>query len=113
MQGSALATGVYKVVSPIGEAAVEMAPHAPRLKTLEGKTICEIWNGGFKGDETFPILRGMLKERYPDIKIIPYTEFPLTSIASLGPATIETVLGAVKEAILKNACDAVITGNGA
>ena len=110
---SAIGKEVYKVVSPLGEAAAEMVPHAPRLKTLGGKTICEIWNGGFKGDETFPILRGMLKERYPDIKIIPYTEFPLTSIASLGPATIETVLGAVKEGILKNACDAVITGNGA
>ena len=113
MHGSALAKEVYKVVSPLGKTAVEMVPPGPRLKTLEGKTICEIWNGGFKGDETFPILRGMLKERYPNIKIIPYTEFPLTSIASLGPATIETVLGAVKEAILKNACDAVITGNGA
>ena len=113
MHASALAKEVYKVVSPLGKPAVEMLPPAPRLKTLEGKTICEIWNGGFKGDETFPILRGMLKERYPNIKIIPYTEFPLTSIASLGPATIEKVLGAVKKAILKNACDAVITGNGA
>jgi hypothetical protein len=113
MHGSAPAKEVYKVVSPLGKTAVEMVPPVPRLKTLEGKTICEIWNGGFKGNESFPILRGMLKERYPHIKIIPYTEFPLTSIASLGPETREKVLGAVEEAILKSGCEAVITGNGA
>jgi hypothetical protein len=52
-----------------------MITMAPRLKTLEGKTICEIWNEGFRGDESFPIIEKMLKERYPAVKIIRYTEF--------------------------------------
>ena len=51
---AAVKEGVYKVVSPLGEPVTKMITMAPRLNTLEGKTIGEIWNGGFRGDESFP-----------------------------------------------------------
>jgi len=103
---------VYEVVSPLGEPVVKMITMAPRLKTLEGKTICEIWNEGFRGDESFPIIEKMLKEQYPTVKIIRYTEFPLVSIASLNPETKKKTLESLSAAIKKSGCDAVITGNG-
>jgi hypothetical protein len=104
--------GVYEVVSPLGEPVMKMITMAPRLKTLEGKTICEIWNGGFRGDETFPMIERMLRERYPSVKMIPYSEFPLVTIASLHPEKKEETLEALRAKFKEEGCDAVITGNG-
>ena len=103
---------VYEVVSPLGEPVVKMMTMAPRLDTLEGKTIGEIWNGGFRGDESFPIIEKMLRERYPTIKLISYTDFSLVTIASLHPEKKKKTLEALRPQIQEKGCDAVITGNG-
>lgn len=102
----------YEVVSPLGEPVVETISMAPRLSTLEGKTIGEIWNGGFRGDETFPIIERLLRKRYPRVKFIPYSEFPLITIASLHPEHKEETLKKLREELKKKRCDAVIVGNG-
>jgi hypothetical protein len=100
------------VVSPVGLEAVARASAAPRLGDLNGKTVGEIWNGVFKGDVTFPIIRKLLAERYPGVKVIPYTEFPHAH-GSDQPA--EQRARAQRAAALarEKGCDAVISGNGA
>ncbi len=103
---------VYEVVSPLGEPVMTRITMAPRLNTLEGKTICEVWNGGFRGDESFPVIEKMLRERYPAVKLIPYTEFPLVSIASLHPEKKEKTLEDLRAKIKEKGCDAAIIGNG-
>ena len=101
------------VVSPVGKNVDGTATSlAPRLDTLNGKTVCEIWNGGFKADVMFPIIEQMLRERYPSVRMIPFTEFPTVTIASLGSARKAETLEAVRVALLAKGCDAVITGNG-
>ena len=103
-----------EVVSPLGATVSEQVTSlAPRLDTLEGKTVCEIWNGGFMGDVAFPIIEDMLRKRFPTVRVIPYTEFPLTTMVSMEPTKKHKVLDAVRKAILEKGCDAVITGNGA
>lgn len=102
-----------KVVSPLGANVTERTtPLAPRLDTLNGKTICEIWNGGFKADVMFPIIETMLRERYPAARTVSYAEFPAVTIFSLDPVNKAATLEAVKNALLAKGCDAVITGNG-
>jgi hypothetical protein len=64
------------VISPAGIDFVQRKTIAPRIKDLSGKTVGEIWNGVFRGDETFPVVRELLKQRFPGINVIPYTEFP-------------------------------------
>jgi hypothetical protein len=103
---------VYEVVSPLGEPVMTRITMAPRLNALEGKTICEIWNGGFRGDESFPMIERMLRERCPTIKMIPYSAFPLVTIASLHPEKKQATLEALRAKIKEKGCDAVITGNG-
>ena len=103
---------VYEIVSPLGEPVMKMITMAPRLNTLEGKTIGEIWNGGFRGDESFPMIERMLRERYPTVKMVPYSEFPVVTIASLHPERKQETLEALRVEIKKRGCDAVITGNG-
>jgi hypothetical protein len=65
-----------EVVSPAGIEVVRRRGASPRIADLNGKTVCEVWNGVFKGDQTFPVMRKLLTQKYPSIKIIPYTEFP-------------------------------------
>lgn len=104
---------ILNVVSPVGENVSEtITSLAPRLETLDGKTVCEIWNGGFKADVMFPIIEQMLRERYPTVKMIPFTEFPTVTISSLGSGKKAETLEAVRAALLTKGCDAVITGNG-
>ena len=101
------------MVSPLGEPVIEMITMAPRLDSLEGKTIGELWNGGFRGDESFPIIEKMLRKRYPTVKLIPYSEFSLVTIASLHPEKKEKTLETLRAELKEKGCDAVITGNGA
>ena len=43
-----------EVFSPIGDDTMARKAVAPPLDTLDGKTIGEVWNGVYKGTETFP-----------------------------------------------------------
>ncbi len=69
---------VFEVVSPVGESTTKVKPLAPSLKTLEGKTICELWNKMFRGEVTFPKIEEVLSERYPGIQFVRYAEFGST-----------------------------------
>jgi len=100
----------YEVVSPVGEQNVGMITMTPRLDTLEGKTVCELWNESFKANVTFLALRELLKKKYPGIKVIPYTEMPrhhMMENPGVTDAESEALIAALKE----NGCDAVISGN--
>jgi hypothetical protein len=100
------------VISPVGADAVKPSRAAQRLDGLEGKTICEIWNGVFKGDITFPIIRTLLKEKYPELKVIPYTEFPHGPISD-DPTQQRQHAQQLAALAKEKGCDAVISGNGA
>ncbi len=74
--------------------------HAPRLDTLEGKTICMLGNESWQQQRTSPYIQELLEKMYPTATFIPYTEFP-TEIND------KKIGGIVKDA----GCDAVIIGN--
>ena len=101
-----------EVLSPIGEETIKHQAVAPPVASFEGITIGEVWNGVYKGNETFPILRESLKQRFPGITIVPYTEFP----ANYGGETRKEQQEAARriaELAKEKGCDAIITGNGA
>ncbi|HOQ98029.1 MAG TPA: hypothetical protein PLJ35_04325 [Anaerolineae bacterium] len=97
------------VFSPLTEVTINRG-NAPRLDTLNGKTIGEVWTTGHYGaDRTFPIIRRKLQERFPDVKIVPYTEF------AIGKPNISqrwAPLDQVAEILRAKGCDAVLLGNG-
>lgn len=78
--------------------------HAPRLADLKDATICELSDRIWEDYRTFPLLRELLQKRFPDAKIIPYTEFP--NIYGIDADVLAKLL---KE----KGCDAVIVGNAA
>lgn len=101
-----------EVVSPAGLEVVKRSGSAPRVENLDGKTIGEVWNGVFRGDFTFPIIRRLLQQKYPRVRIIPYTEFPHTP-GSDNPARQRERARRIAAMAKEKGCDAVISGNGA
>ena len=101
----------FEVLSPLGGLVVDRKNVAPRLDTLQGKTVGETWNEDFKGDFMFPVYRELLKERYPGVKVIPYTEFPFSTLR--GTPEYQRELARRIAAVAKEkGCDALISGKG-
>ncbi len=68
----------YEVVWPCGERKLTLRPLAQRLDTLEGKTVAQLWDYLFAGDEVFATLEQELRAQYPDLKFISWREFGST-----------------------------------
>ena len=100
-----------EIVSPIGLESIGKKTLAPRLDTLEGKTIGEAWNLDFKGDIMFPIYRELLKERFPGVKFVPFTEFPKSTLSGM-PEYQKEVSQQIANIAKEKGCDAMISGNG-
>lgn len=104
----ATAGPIYEVVWPLGKMAAARPTLNPPVSDLSGKTVCELWDKLFKGDEMFLLIREKLRERYPGIKFIDYTVFGNTH----GPKEAEVVV-ALPDLLRKHGCDVVISGVGA
>ena len=99
---------IYRVVSPKGVPASKEKNVAPSIPDLNGKVIGELWNYGFRGDETFPIIEQCLKEIYPDIKFVDYKVFGNFH----DPAKEAAMMAALPAQLKAAGVDAVIVGNG-
>ena len=56
--------GTYDVLSPVGQSSVDMIEMAPRLETLDGKTIALV-GGSFMASVTHVELRKLILEYFP------------------------------------------------
>lgn len=97
-----------EVVWPLGKSANPNLALQPRLDDLNGKTVAELWDNLFRGEDIFPAIRGALKEKYPGVRFVDYTHFGDVS----GPQQHETI-GNLAQRLRDYGCDAVITGIGA
>lgn len=93
-----------KVYNPAGGFEVTQV-HAPRLLDLNGKTICELSNGAWESPRTFVFIRELLQKQFADVRLIPFTEFPMGSEQIDKESTIDV--------LVQKGCQAVITGNAA
>ncbi len=98
------------VVCPVGRSSVEMIRQAPRLQSLDGKTIAVV-GVSFMTGVTHPEIKRLILENYPSAKVI-----LLDEIGIAGPYPSPGVTRKAKEefqAKLKEmGVDAVISGNG-
>lgn len=101
------AAGDYAVVSPLGTEPPRTRALAPRLDTLEGKTIGQLWNWMFYGDVLYPMIEEIMRERYPGVKFVPYTVFGTTH-----SATERADIAALPAKLAAHRVDAVISGLG-
>ncbi len=100
----------YAVVSPVGRSSVEMIDQAPRLETLDGKTIAVV-GVSFMTRVTHPEIKRLILKNYPDAKVI-----LLDEIGFAGPYPAPGVTRKAKEEfqakLRQMHVDAVISGNG-
>ncbi|MBQ6045484.1 MAG: hypothetical protein IJL42_08190 [Bacteroidales bacterium] len=100
----------YAVVSPVGRTSVEMITLAPRLQSLDGKTIAVV-GVSFMTGVTHPEIKRLIQEHYPSAKVLLMDE-----IGFSGPYPAPGVTRKQNEAFKRNLqdmkVDAVISGNG-
>jgi hypothetical protein len=60
----------WEVINPAGVVEIKQVQLAPRITTLEGKTIVLRWNGKHNGDNFLNRIAELLKERVPSAKVI-------------------------------------------
>ena len=70
--------GYYEALWPRSPRQSKVKPLAKRLDTLNGKTIAQVWDMVFRGDEVFEFLEEGLKARYPDVKFVNWKDFGST-----------------------------------
>ncbi len=98
----------YEVLWPRTPRQTRLKPLARRLDTLNGKTIAQLWDFLFRGDEIFQFLEEGLKKRYPDIRFVSWREFGSTH----SPQEHE-VIASLPRRFKELGVDAVISGMGA
>ena len=99
---------VYAIVSPVGYNEVEKITQAPRLDTLEGKTIALV-GGSFMASTTHQELKACLQKAYPTAKIYMFNE-----VGSGGPYSVygqSTQTVNFQNKLKELGVDAVISGN--
>jgi len=94
-----------RVLWPRGRRTVSARPVAPRLDTLQGKTVGQLWDDLFRGDEIFPMLKSALAARFPGVKFVGYRTFGSTHGAEEAE-----VLEALPARMRELGVDAVISG---
>lgn len=100
----------YAVVAPVGKQTISMITQAPRLDTLEGKTIALV-GGSFMARVTHPEIKRLILENYPTAKVILLEEigsggpFP-------GPGVVRKAKDDFQRKLKEMGVQAVISGNG-
>ena len=97
--------GYYEVFWPRAERQQKRRALAPRLESLEGKTVAQLWDFLFRGDEIFDTLEEALKARYPGVKFVSWREFGNTHGREE-----RQVVAALPERLKALGVDAVISG---
>ena len=99
--------GHYEALWPRSPRQAKVKALAPRLATLEGKTVAQVWDQVFRGDEVFEFLEQGLKERFPGVRFVSWREFGNTH----GSDEREVVAGLPRR-VKEMGIDAVISGMG-
>ena len=100
---------VYEVVWPLGK-TVPRPPvdAAPPIFDLNGKTIGEMWDGVFRGDQIFSTLNEELRKKYPGIKIIDHK-----TMGNCHDRDEREYVANLPNLLRQHGCDAVISAVGA
>lgn len=94
-----------EILEPSGATEISVL-HAPRLDSLEGKTIGLMSNDSWQSHRTLPLIKEYLEKRFANIIVLAPSDLPS---GPHGAIDTEAVATTVKE----RGVDAVIIGNAA
>lgn len=108
--GKELTGEIFSVVCPMGQSVVKPIEQAPRLSSLDGKTIAVV-GGSFMASVTHPELKRLILKEYPTA-----TVYVLSKIGSAGvfpgPGIRRNSVEQFQSRLKELKVDAVISGNG-
>ncbi len=99
----------YSVVCPVGRSTVEMIHQAPRLETLNGKTIAVV-GGSFMAYITHPEIKRLILEHYPSAKVLLQDEIGAAGVYP-APGVTRRAKEEFQRKLREMKVDAVIAGN--
>ena len=108
--GTMPAGELFSVVCPVGRSAVEAIEQAPRLPTLDGKTIA-IVGGSFMASVTHPELKRLILKEHPTAKVYVLGEIGSAGVFP-GPGIRRNSVEQFRRRLQELGVDAVISGNG-
>ncbi|MBI3067775.1 MAG: hypothetical protein HYY79_02500 [Betaproteobacteria bacterium] len=97
----------YEVLWPRSRRQTRFKPLAPRLATLEGRTVAQLWDYMFRGDEVFALLEEGIQARFPGVRFVSWREF-----GSTHGADEREFVAALPQRLRELGVDAVISGMG-
>ena len=100
--------GYFEVLWPRSPRQVTAKSVAPRLDTLDGKTIAELWDFVYRGDELFKWLEDGLRARFPGVRFVNWREF-----GSIHGSDEREVLAVLPQRFRELGVDAAISAMGA
>jgi len=100
-------SGAYEALWPRSPRQARVKPLAPRLDTLAGKTVAQLWDYVFRGDEVFALLEEGLAARFPGVRFVSWREF-----GSTHGSDERAVVAALPQRFKELGVDAVISGMG-
>ena len=102
--------GTYDCLSPVGQSSVEMIEMAPRLESLDGKTIALV-GGSFMASVTHVELRKIILENYPNATVYLLNEVGSAGLFP-GPRVRKPQVERFQQRLQELGVDAVVSGNG-
>jgi hypothetical protein len=99
--------GYFEALWPRGPRQVGVKNVAPRLRTLEGKRVAQLWDYVFRGDEVFAALEEGLRTRFPNVSWVNYADF-----GSTHGRNEREIVAAIPGKLKELGVDAVISGMG-
>jgi hypothetical protein len=110
LPGAPVPVGKYAVVSPVGKQTIQMTTQAPRLSTLDGKTIAVV-GGSFMANVTHPEIKSLILKNYPTAKVIVLGEIG-SGGPFRGPGVRRESTDEFQKKLKEMGVQAVISGNG-
>lgn len=99
--------GYYEVLWPRSPRQMKIRALADRLHTLEGKTVAQVWDYLFRGDQIFEFVEEGLKQRFPGVRFVSWREF-----GSTAGKDERHVVASLPKRLKELGVDAVISGMG-
>ena len=99
---------LYEVVWPLGRFVSPPVDPAPALEDLNGKTVCELWDWVFRGDQMYAVINAELRKKFPGVKFVEWQHLGNTN-ANNARDYVSNLPALLKQ----HGCDAIISAVGA
>ena len=107
-QQAATEDSMFEVVWPLGRFVSRAVDLASPVGDLNGKTVCELWDEVFRGDEIYATFREELRKIFPRVRIVEWK-----TLGNIHGVHEREFVADLPRLLREHGCDAVISAVGA